>query len=243
MDVCETLHCRAQILEVFLISEGCFSVVPDNKCSDEWEGCRCNHGSRRWEKSLLPASCFTTLRHSTCNQPSPFPHTGPGMFTYSDVLFWITFANLFIIAILPIKILYKYGTFNPLTKGFWDNVWQVMGLTALGIAASMLTSSTTKDEEKSIYKALEKGEGDLRILYVTPEKVAKSKRFVSKLEKCNHGGRLSLIAIDVSGQDLLYRDPHFWKVPVIWLGWAPWMKATTMVLCSSCLNFAGSPLL
>lgn len=24
MDVCETLHCRAQILEVFLISEGCF---------------------------------------------------------------------------------------------------------------------------------------------------------------------------------------------------------------------------
>jgi len=73
---------------------------------------------------------------------------------------------------------------------------QVMGLTALGIAASMLTSATTKDEEKSIYKALEKGEGDLRILYVTPEKVAKSKRFVSKLEKCNHGGRLSLIAID-----------------------------------------------
>ncbi|XP_073390277.1 ATP-dependent DNA helicase Q-like 2 isoform X2 [Physcomitrium patens] len=73
---------------------------------------------------------------------------------------------------------------------------QVMGLTALGISASMLTSTTTKDEEKSIYKSLEKGEGDLKILYVTPEKVAKSKRFVSKLEKCNHGGRLSLIAID-----------------------------------------------
>jgi len=73
-----------------------------------------------------------------------------------------------------------------------------MGLTALGISASMLTSTTAKEEEKSIYRSLEKGEGDLKILYVTPEKVAKSKRFVSKLEKCNHGGRLSLIAIDVS---------------------------------------------
>jgi len=79
---------------------------------------------------------------------------------------------------------------------------QVMGLTALGIAAGMLTSTTTKDEEKSIYRSLEKGEGELRILYVTPEKIAKSKRFVSKLEKCNHAGRLSLVAIDVSGFSL-----------------------------------------
>jgi ATP-dependent DNA helicase Q1 len=79
---------------------------------------------------------------------------------------------------------------------------QVMGLTALGIAAGMLTSTTTKDEEKSIYRSLEKGEGELRILYVTPEKIAKSKRFVSKLEKCNHAGRLSLVAIDVGGFSL-----------------------------------------
>lgn len=73
---------------------------------------------------------------------------------------------------------------------------QVMGLTALGIPASMLTSTTSKENEKFIYKALEKGEGDLKILYVTPEKVSKSKRFVSKLEKCHHAGRLSLISID-----------------------------------------------
>ncbi|KAL8153849.1 hypothetical protein V2J09_011609 [Rumex salicifolius] len=53
-----------------------------------------------------------------------------------------------------------------------------------------------KEDEKSIYKALEKGEGDLKVLYVTPEKISKSKRFMSKLEKCNHVGRLSLIAID-----------------------------------------------
>eukprot|EP00850_Spirogloea_muscicola_P002257 SM000008S22346 [mRNA] locus=s8:1182285:1188314:- [translate_table: standard] len=73
---------------------------------------------------------------------------------------------------------------------------QVMGLTALGIAAAMLTSTTTKADVAAIYSALEKGEGQLRLLYVTPEKVAKSKRLMSKLEKCNHAGRLSLIAID-----------------------------------------------
>ncbi|KAL0324065.1 UNVERIFIED_CONTAM: ATP-dependent DNA helicase Q-like 2 [Sesamum calycinum] len=73
---------------------------------------------------------------------------------------------------------------------------QVMGLAALGIRACMLTSTTNKEDEKFIYKALEKGEGELKILYVTPEKISKSKRFMSKLEKCHHGGRLSLISID-----------------------------------------------
>ncbi|WCJ20620.1 ATP-dependent DNA helicase Q-like 2 [Euphorbia peplus] len=73
---------------------------------------------------------------------------------------------------------------------------QVMGLTALNIPARRLTSTTSKEEEKLIYRALEKGEEDLKILYVTPEKISKSKRFMSKLEKCHHGGRLSLIAID-----------------------------------------------
>lgn len=73
---------------------------------------------------------------------------------------------------------------------------QVMGLTALGIPAFMLTSTTSKENEKFIYKVLEKGEGELKILYVTPEKISKSKRFMSKLEKCHNAGRLSLISID-----------------------------------------------
>ncbi|TYH07899.1 hypothetical protein ES288_A08G271400v1 [Gossypium darwinii] len=73
---------------------------------------------------------------------------------------------------------------------------QVMGLVASGIPAHMLTSTTSKEDEKFIYKALEKGEEDLKLLYVTPEKVSKSKRFMSKLEKCHHAGRLSLISID-----------------------------------------------
>lgn len=73
---------------------------------------------------------------------------------------------------------------------------QVMGLAALGISAYMLTSTSGKENEKFVYKALEKGEDDLKILYVTPEKVSKSKKFMSKLEKCHNAGRLSLISID-----------------------------------------------
>ncbi|CAN6461375.1 unnamed protein product [Victoria cruziana] len=73
---------------------------------------------------------------------------------------------------------------------------QVMGLTALGIPTNMLTSTTSKEDEKLIYKTLEKGEGPLKLLYVTPEKVSKSKRFMSKLEKCHHAGRLSVISVD-----------------------------------------------
>ncbi|XP_042491290.1 ATP-dependent DNA helicase Q-like 2 isoform X1 [Macadamia integrifolia] len=73
---------------------------------------------------------------------------------------------------------------------------QVMGLTALSIPAYMLTSTTSKEDERFIYKAIEKGEGELKILYVTPEKISKSKRFMSKLEKCHDSGRLSLISID-----------------------------------------------
>lgn len=75
---------------------------------------------------------------------------------------------------------------------------QVMGLAALGIPAHMLTSTTNKENEKFIYKALEKGEAELKLLYVTPEKISKSKRFMSKLEKCHSACRLSLISIDVS---------------------------------------------
>ena len=81
----------------------------------------------------------------------------------------------------------------------------VMGLTALKILAGMLTSTTSTENEKSIYKALEKGEGEIKVSYVMPEKISKNKRFMSKLEKCNHAGRLSLIAIVVSIQNELLK--------------------------------------
>lgn len=38
--------------------------------------------------------------------------------------------------------------------------------------------------------------GNFKILYVTPERLAKSKRFMTSLQKCYLAKRLSLIAID-----------------------------------------------
>eukprot|EP00898_Chlorokybus_atmophyticus_P000823 jgi/Chlat1/1741/Chrsp13S08692 len=97
---------------------------------------------------------------------------------------------------------------------------QVMGLTTLGIRAAMYTSDTSKEEVKNISESMlgpnkgkrvdrgprasfpyESGELDqeddgLRLLYVTPEKIAKSKRFMAMLEKCAAAGRLTRVAID-----------------------------------------------
>lgn len=134
---------------------------------------------------------------------------------------------------------------------------QVMGLTALKIPAGMLTSTTSKENEKSIYKALEKGEGELKVLYVTPEKISKSKRFMSKLEKCNHAGRLSLIAIDEAhccsqwGHDfrpdykkLGILKTQFPKVPMIALTATATQRVQTdlkeMLQVSRCVTFVSS---
>ncbi|CAI5525331.1 unnamed protein product [Closterium sp. Naga37s-1] len=81
---------------------------------------------------------------------------------------------------------------------------QVMCLSGFGVPAAMLTSTTSKDEERALGCRV-------KLLYVTPEKVARSKRFMSKLEKCHAAGRLSLIAIDCScgnRTSLLYVTPE-----------------------------------
>ena len=83
---------------------------------------------------------------------------------------------------------------------------QLLAAKALGIPAAMLSASTPREVVNAVHADMvdPRGgrgggggeEGSLRLLYVTPEKVAKNKRFMSKLEKCYSLGRLSRMVID-----------------------------------------------
>lgn len=48
----------------------------------------------------------------------------------------------------------------------------------------------------SLLQAMLNKNGKLKLLYITPEKLAKSKNFMTKVQKMYGLGRLSLIAID-----------------------------------------------
>ncbi|GLC73616.1 hypothetical protein PLESTF_001400400 [Pleodorina starrii] len=71
---------------------------------------------------------------------------------------------------------------------------QVLSLRALSISGSCLTSLSSKEEVAEVYGKMDRGE--LKLLYVTPEKIVSSKRFMSKLEKVHQAGRLDRISID-----------------------------------------------
>eukprot|EP00434_Breviolum_minutum_P029108 symbB.v1.2.025747.t1/scaffold2519.1/size77074/4 len=81
---------------------------------------------------------------------------------------------------------------------------QVLSLRAVGVAAAMMSSSDSREEQTRVRKALSKltsaaGESEdkeLRVLYLTPERIAKSKLVMNLLEKIYAAGRLGLIAVD-----------------------------------------------
>ncbi|KDQ10516.1 hypothetical protein BOTBODRAFT_115767 [Botryobasidium botryosum FD-172 SS1] len=79
---------------------------------------------------------------------------------------------------------------------------QILHLREAGIEAVKLTGSTSKEEGRSIFSRLTSpssgGQKDIKLCYVTPEKIAKSKAFTSMLEKMAAAGRLSRIVIDES---------------------------------------------
>lgn len=60
---------------------------------------------------------------------------------------------------------------------------QLIQLRKLGIEAATLNASTTKEDVTRIQNSLTNPRTNLRLLYVTPEKLAKSKRIMNKLEK------------------------------------------------------------
>ncbi|KAI8379702.1 P-loop containing nucleoside triphosphate hydrolase protein [Radiomyces spectabilis] len=80
---------------------------------------------------------------------------------------------------------------------------QIFHLHEANIPAAMLTATTPKQQVTEIQNEMvPKAQGSqstapaFKLLYVTPEKIAKSKRFVAKLDQAYEAGRLSRIVID-----------------------------------------------
>uniref|UniRef100_A0A2C9JYD4 ATP-dependent DNA helicase n=1 Tax=Biomphalaria glabrata TaxID=6526 RepID=A0A2C9JYD4_BIOGL len=73
---------------------------------------------------------------------------------------------------------------------------QQMALELLKIPSAIFTSATSKEEAKHIQEDMVNTKGHLKLLYVTPEKLAKSKRFMNRLEKSYAINHLTRIVID-----------------------------------------------
>lgn len=74
---------------------------------------------------------------------------------------------------------------------------QILNLRNFGIAAEMLNANCSPSETSRIQKAMvAPKQSGLRLLYITPEKLAKSRRFLASLEKAYQAGQLDRIAID-----------------------------------------------
>ncbi|XP_046406879.1 ATP-dependent DNA helicase Q1-like isoform X2 [Ischnura elegans] len=73
---------------------------------------------------------------------------------------------------------------------------QLYAMKKLGVPAEILSANSSKEEVFAIQKAMVDQSSNLRLLYVTPEKLAKSKRFMAKLQKAYEMGRLFRVAID-----------------------------------------------
>lgn len=73
---------------------------------------------------------------------------------------------------------------------------QLLAVKNLGIESRALNASTSREELNSVHMEMTQRGGMLKLLYVTPEKLSKSKRFMSKLEKAYESGLLSRIVID-----------------------------------------------
>ncbi|GMT31477.1 hypothetical protein PFISCL1PPCAC_22774, partial [Pristionchus fissidentatus] len=82
---------------------------------------------------------------------------------------------------------------SPLLSLVEDQLHQ---LGKIGVYAAAFNASTTKEEAKTIDTAILDAKSPLRLLYVTPEKLAKSKRLMNRLEKAGETARMKLIAID-----------------------------------------------
>ncbi|KAJ6645586.1 ATP-dependent DNA helicase Q1 [Pseudolycoriella hygida] len=84
---------------------------------------------------------------------------------------------------------------SPLLSLMEDQVWSLKNL---GIEAEVLCSTTDRIQSNAILKMLSDNSDTsiMKLLYVTPERMAKSKRFLTALQKSYFSKKLNLIAID-----------------------------------------------
>ncbi|CAG0919174.1 unnamed protein product [Notodromas monacha] len=73
---------------------------------------------------------------------------------------------------------------------------QIMALKKLSYPAEMLSASADRKAVNEVMGAMTNPKAPLKLLLVTPEKLGKSKRFISKLQKAYEMGRFSLMAVD-----------------------------------------------
>ncbi|CAL4060497.1 unnamed protein product, partial [Meganyctiphanes norvegica] len=73
---------------------------------------------------------------------------------------------------------------------------QIMGLQKYNVQAYMCTGKTSAADVKMIHTAMLDPKAPMKLLYVTPEKLAKSKRFMTYLQKMYTAGRFARLAID-----------------------------------------------
>lgn len=73
---------------------------------------------------------------------------------------------------------------------------QLQALRKLGLEVASINAATSNEEKKDIFLYLNKGSGrQIKLLYMTPEFLNKSKRFKSALQQCHKDNRLQRIAI------------------------------------------------
>lgn len=83
---------------------------------------------------------------------------------------------------------------SPLVALMEDQIYQ---LKKLDIHAVAVSSNTASEDMKAMFAYLNRGEGkQLSLIYVTPEWLAKSKRFMSGLQKCYAAKRFKRLAVD-----------------------------------------------
>lgn len=82
---------------------------------------------------------------------------------------------------------------SPLISLMEDQVTQ---LDQLGIPSVVLNSSTSKDDFKRATTGMLDQNSSLKLIYVTPEKLAKSKLLMAQIEKMYAAGRFSRLVID-----------------------------------------------